>query len=574
MAAAAVRRPYGVYTPPSFNRRLPGLKTRGYKPPSAEPCVKRVLTNLTHGGSADSGRYTKTPFDYLFDDIVGLEDKHLPATDTTKTTGALKALGIAMALQANEEDSSIPAIYTYWGQFVDHDMTANTDKDGKIAKILVENPVPLSPKTVKTDFENARLPALNLDSVYGDGPFEDTDVEFVPYNGIKLEIGKVDETIAGNDVIPTKDFFHDLPRVQNSTPENNGVAQTGDGRNDENLIVAQLHVVFLRFHNAAVDWVKTNEPELKGEKEIFARARDLTRWSYQWITVNDFLKTVALKRVVDSVLSSNNILRLGQRGTYMPLEFSVAAYRFGHSMIRGGYNWNRNFGRAVTPGKEPILRFASLDLLFRFTGKGEPDKRLQPGQTPPGEKNVTRLPLNWIAEWSRMVNTDQDNRNFARKINTQIVPPLNELPNEGGKGTDFEGMLKQLPVRNLLRGYVLSLPTGQAVAEKLHVDPLTQADLEKNTSNEIKKALEDGGFFTHTPLWFYILKEAEIGGGESLGEVGSLIVASTIIGHILHDKESYLNQKGWSPEKGVTLKGNKPVKTIIDFLTFAGVLEQ
>ena len=62
------------------------------------------------------------------------------------------------------------------------------------------------------------------------------------------------------------------------------------------------------------------------------------------------------------------------------------------------------------------------------------------------------------------------------------------------------------------------------------------------TAAAMKKALTDGGFFDRTPLWFYILKESEVKAkGSSLGEVGSIIVAETIIGHILNDSESYLN---------------------------------
>ena len=137
----------------------------------------------------------------------------------------------------------------------------------------------------------------------------------------------------------------------------------------------------------------------------------------------------------------------------------------------------------------------------------------------------------------------------------------------------MQELLKHLARRNLLRGFRLSLPTGQAVAEQLGVDPLTQAELETNSSQAVKDALTKGGFFTRTPLWFYVLKESEVRSqGNTLGEVGSAVVASTIIGQIKHDPRSYLQQSGWTPSAGVRLPNGSPVRSIADFLRFAGVL--
>ena len=148
----------------------------------------------------------------------------------------------------------------------------------------------------------------------------------------------------------------------------NKVPQIGDGRNDENLIIAQLHLAFLRFHNAAVDWVRTRRPERIGVAQVFLRARDLTRWTYQWLCVHDFLETVTQPGTVDAVLiNESDLLDLASRDVpYMPLEFSVAAHRFGHSMVRGTYDWNRNFGR---PGNN-TAGVATFAQMFQFTGYG------------------------------------------------------------------------------------------------------------------------------------------------------------------------------------------------------------
>jgi len=528
-----------------------------------DPHAPRVITQLRHGehecASADDG----TDFDYLFPDLACDPTAHLvisPATDR-----ALRALGATMveapASPGNRPapNSAIPPIYTYLGQFIDHDLTANTDRESTISTIETTPVVPAAPDEVARHLGNLRHPSLNLDSVYGDGPFAGTsedDDEFVPYDGVRFRLGQVFH-VSGVQIPPTGDLHRDLPRDASSR------ALIGDHRNDENLVIAQLHLAFLRFHNAAVDWIRTNEPWRALDSDVFLRARDLTRWAYQWVVVHDYLPTIAQRAVVDRVLASDeDLLRLARRTTYMPLEFSVAAFRFGHSMVRPNYDWNRNFG---TPGNVQAL--ASFVQMFEFTGK----------HTPPFRFGTPTLPSNWIAEWDRMVDFDAGHSTrFARPIDTKVVPDLATMKNEGNdpaKTAEVNAMLKQLAVRNLLRGYRLSIPTGQAVAEALGIEALSKEELDAGSSDETKRAMADGGFHDRTPLWFYVLKEAEVrAGGESLGEVGSTIVAATIIGQVRHDPTSYLHQSSWCPALGVRQPDGAPVATISDFLRFAGVL--
>jgi heme peroxidase len=564
--------------------------------------VRRVITGLRHGGHAivDSAATKEetaagavplsevvqepglarasaqselavigtTDFDYLFGELLGDPAKHLPAADAAEvdnTVAALNALGNAMIEQdppADLANSPMPPIYTYWGQFVDHDLTAATDNDSKIS--IRDTPLPpLDPDEVRDLLKNARNPAVNLDSVYGDGPFAPPPASgavAVPYqvgDKAKLQLGQLTAVNVGVDIPPVDDLTRDLPRVAK-------VAQIGDGRNDENLIVAQLHVAFLKFHNGAVDWVRANEPERVGVGEVFLRARDLTRWAYQWLCVHDFLTTVTQPGTVDFVLTNDggDLLGLADRDrVYMPLEFSAAAYRFGHSMVRGSYDWNRNFGR---PGNNtaPAASFAQM---FQFTGRGG---FIGPAQT---------LPDNWAAEWSRFVDKDSlfEDR-FARRIDTHLAFPLSQMINQVDDDTlptDLKDLLKHLARRNLLRGYRLGLPTGQAVAEALGVPVLTPAQLTQGVAPEIASALQQGGFLDRTPLWYYVLRESErVAQGNTLGPVGSRIVAETIIAQIRHDQTSYLNQSSWSPSAGVRLPDGSPVRSIADFLRFAGVL--
>jgi hypothetical protein len=557
--------------------------------PNAEPTTDKLeevslLSSVVADRSLEGQRLAEvsTPFNYLFDDLAAqFPARHLPG-DSAAVAAALKRLGEALAEPAPPPgqqlqptgNSTIPAVYTYWGQFIDHDITANTDRQNTVTDITVEDLKPLQPEVVVRDLRNLRRPALDLDSVYGDGPTFEGGPETAAadmYDGIKLRLSEVAEGdgIPGDHIPTLGDNLRDLPRdAEAQLPEDKTVALIGDGRNDENLIVAQLHVAFLRFHNAVVDWAQHQPGYPQDDRELFERVRDLVRWHYQWLVVHDYLKTVTLPGVVDKVLlGGNKVFQPRYDEVYMPLEFSVAAYRFGHSMVRGFYDYNRNFGRPGT-----VIRSASFRLIFAFTGSARPE--------PFNGGGTLTLPFNWVIEWNRFVDKgDSLPDHFARRIDTQLAPPLFDMINQVSEENEglpeaVKDILKRLAVRNLLRGYQLALPTGQAVADALGVAPLTEEELRRNNSDAVNTALADGGFLETTPLWFYVLKEAEArANGNSLGEVGSRIVVETLIGQLRADPGSYLNQDGgWSPEQGVPLDDGEPIVTIKDLFRFGGLL--
>ena len=277
----------------------------------------------------------ETPFDYLFPELANDPAAHLPADDPAKiaaVVAGLKALGDAMvedSLAPGESplqptgNSTIPPVYTYWGQFIDHDLTANTDRDAEVSNITKEDLAPLDPAFVVENLKNLRQPTVNLDSVYGDGPTfnrrRPTQAGRM-YDGIKFRVGKVAKNpdplpdpnnppIRGVSIPPEGDDLRDLPRIGTLISE--GVVREedfpeklrnkpnfrqlpfiADARNDENLLIAQFHIAVLRFHNAVVDWVKSNEPNgfprKRSDAQLFERARQLTRWHYQWLVVNTF----------------------------------------------------------------------------------------------------------------------------------------------------------------------------------------------------------------------------------------------------------------------------------------------
>jgi len=491
--------------------------------------------------------------------------------------------------------TNIPAIMTYLGQFIDHDITANTDRDnGQTFTIVGQTIAPLARDLVVAGISNLRRATLGLDSVYGDGPLSHP-LEAVMRDGPRMRLGVETDVMpqlppAERPPLPA-DTAADLPRVgplvagglldpaavppellsPGLPPEQSRKAFIGDGRNDENLAVAQLHLAFLRYHNAVVDALAASGVPAG---ELFARGRTFVRHSYQWLVVNDYLRQVCDPAVVDAVIAAGAPIykafydaRKAQipAGTLpMPLEFSVAAFRFGHSMIRGAYDFNRNFG-----AEAKLAPRATLADLFTFTGKAP---------SPFDPLNTPTLPNNWIVEWARFMGGASEIHN-ARPIDTRVASTLLALPNEGEDPNippDQVALLKSLARRNLRRGWLLNLPSAQTLIASfagagVAIAPLSPADL---TSGPTGGALQ-GDLVTQTPLWFYILKEAEVlHAGAHLGPLGSRLVAETLVGLAMNDPTSYWGLKpsgAWRPADTLA-PGGIAIETLADLLRVAGVL--
>lgn len=383
----------------------------------------------------------------------------------------------------------IKAGYTFLGQFIDHDLTLD-------ATSLLEQQIDLNATT------NFRTPALELDSLYGRGPNAQPVLYQKDSHGMFL-LNK-----AGDDM------------QRNSE----GRALIGDPRNDENRIVNQLHVLFLKFHNR----VLATEAAGASDQERFEEAQRIVRWHYQWIVLHEFLPRIVGGDFIADVLDATDPEAVGP--AYMPVEFSGAAFRFGHSMIRAGYVINDAEGAGLFPDR-PDAAPSDRDLRGGrdFKGKLIVDWKHFFGETPLPEGSPEDAPP--ISQPSM-------------RIDTKISPPLLNLPNGVVPASlpiaNPVNTQRSLVGRNLIRGLDLRLPAGETIADFLEIARLPPATVWEDLP-------EKAGL---TPLWFYILKEAEVlHDGQHLGGVGAAIVAQTFVNILLADKASFLNNvPAWTPE--------------------------
>ncbi len=419
----------------------------------------------------------------------------------------------------DEENTGISAGYTYFGQFIDHDLTF----DPASSLQRQDDPDGL------TDY---RTPRFDLDNVYGRGPADQ------PYlyrdDGLHMLLG---DPLTGN----AKDKkARGLPR---NHPDNGEPARAliGDPRDDENVIVSQLQSAMLRFHNTMVDTLKTKD---------FEKAQRMVRWHYQWVILHDFLPTIIGQPMVNEILGE---VKPGKTATarppqlkfykpekepFMPVEFSVGAYRFGHSMVRPIYRLNQ-----------------TIDRLPIFDLKGE------------SLVGFRAFPSNWAIEWDLFFKMGPAPElgpkrvQPAYKIDTSLVNPLGSLPASVATNPS------SLPQRNLIRGFRMQLPSGQSIARAMGLEPIEDKHLRvgKATAADHKKnpLLTDISpkFADNAPLWYYILAEAllEFKTNETplhLGPVGGRIVGEVFVGLMLADSHSYLRQlPNFEPLKEFQTKG-------------------
>jgi hypothetical protein len=403
---------------------------------------------------------------------------------------ATEQLARAMIARSGQSTNNhrIPAGYTYFSQFVDHDITFDP-----MSKLQRDN----DPGAL-IDF---RTPRFDLDSLYGSGPddqpylYESADRAF---RGVKLLV--VDD---------------DLPRNRQ------GRALIGDARNDENVVVSQLHLLVLRFHNKVVDHLV----DAGWGGDLFDEAQRLVRWHYQWIVVHDLLRRVVGEPEVEPFFFHCS----PDEEPFMPVEFSGAAYRFGHSMVRERYQLNDS--------PETVPPFPLPDAGDRHLGGFRP------------------LPPSLRIDWSRFFEvTETPPAMTSMRIDDSLAEVLNHVPPSR----------QALARLNLERGRALGLPAGTDVAHLIGEAALTEEELRLDgLDGEARDAVRRA-----PPLWYYVLCEAKArgAGGAHLGPVGGRIVAEVLLGLLEGDPFSYRRQwPTWEPELPCAVDGDFTVGDLVRF---------
>ncbi|HWR16791.1 MAG TPA: peroxidase family protein [Terriglobales bacterium] len=286
-----------------------------------------------------------------------------------------------------------------------------------------------------------------------------------------------------------------------------GTAVISDPRNDSHTLISQMHLAMLKAHNAFVD-----ELRLDGVRDdrVFDEACRLLRWHYQWSILNEFLPTLVGSLLVDQVLKEGPKWFHPSHDGYIPLEFADAAYRYGHSQIRCRYRLNLH--------TDPVPLFPDL-LGFRA------------------------VPRDRLVDWALFFDVPgKAPAQRSKKIDGKLVRSLIELPVAVTGQCEIEDY-HSLAVRDLQRGQGVRLPSGEAVARHLGVIPL----------NAKQVGIDSVGWQGETPLWYYILREADVcTGGHRLGPVGGLIVTEVLVGLIDADETSFRrNEKEWRPLKTI-----------------------
>ena len=401
-----------------------------------------------------------------------------------------------------DRTDSVSVGQLFFGQFVDHDITL--DVTSSLSSVETARQTP-----------NVRTPTLDLDNLYGTGPeaspFLYCQDDDSPFEGAKLLTG-ADGTAAPDQPDALADY--DLWR----SPD--GTAVIGDHRNDENRVLSQLQLAMIRFHNKVVEHLHDEDDELTGA-ELFEEARRLVRWHYQYVVVEDYLPAICGEAVVDDIKQRGRRFYCPRSETpYIPIEFAVAAYRFGHSMmpqrvqVQRGESAYRLYGRTFGHGFEPL--------------------------------DTTEA----VVDWRELTETSADRVvQNAEELDTQLARVLLDLP--------FIDDTPSLATRNLLRGQTFLLPAGEEVARRME---RPDDEIERVREAAMDMAAPDADLSAGIPLWYYILAEAEHVGretepghfepAEGLGPVGARIVAETLYGLIELDDRSFLaSNRNWDPSK-------------------------
>jgi len=494
---------------------------------------KTILGILLISANVTAAEYR---FDYLFPDLP----PHFSSVSQLQQIGRPSATKQPAYMEdsqhrGTDNNASVAVGHTYVGQLLTHDLSFEQGSE------LLGKPVAAS------EVKNRSSPWLDLDTLYHHYNREALRDQQDP---AKLRLGSG----AGNSL--------DFPR------DAAGKAQIPDQRNDENNNLAQLAAAVMRFHNVQADRLRAHD---QPEAELFELARRETIRHWQAIILSEYLPLFVPQPVLQDVLDNGARYYTSVRAAsgILPIEFAVAVNRFGHSMVRGRYTLNDRFHRVR---------------LFPLS-RSEFDRNLA-GHRP--------IPAQMAIQWQRFFDfensiqgrLDDDEDQFrglqvGRKIDRLLARPMLRLPVSDDPGLPHEVLdadnrvvdrtVVSLPTLNLMRSRALAMPSGQAIARVMGIEPLSNAQLglcnpgdpcDTSVDIELTEAMHEA------PLFLYILEEAKrYSDGETLGEVGGRIMAEVVIGLLRNSPYSIVQQPFVSPYTGTS------AYTMADLLYNAGMTD-
>jgi len=412
--------------------------------------------------------------------------------------------------QEPAQDAPIPAGFTFFGQFIDHEIT------------LMSMPPTLGQPQDLISVVNLRTPKLELDTVFAKGPADPDSAKFYDPATLKLRLAE-----SGRDIIRTGG---------GTTPSEKLIP---DPRNDQTVILVQLHVLFMKLYNHFLDQIEG----LPNDIARYEQARRSTVLHFQNLVLTDYLPRIVGQLAVNAALKQNAsryaaMVERFPSKLVLPVEFSFAAFRFGHSQLRDVYRMNAQTIRLLFSG-ETVPPLPAEDCGFPI---GDGDLI--------GDQPVTSdLVIDWDFFFELSGPPGHPLRNMSRKFDTFLSPSMLRL-----RPPTISDLPVSVAERDLRRGRVFLLPSGQSCARALGIEPIT----ELNIPNEVIKAqnaLKDENMLVvdireNTPLSYYVLREAAVLGGNQLRGVGAWIVAETFVGLLLNDPDSILNTE-FTPQPGL-----------------------
>lgn len=409
--------------------------------------------------------------------------------------------GLMHDFDGTSGDSAVPVAYIFFSQFIDHDVTLDTSTGLRDA--------PLDNGEI-AEVANIRSASLDLDCVYGFGPEASPHI----YDGER----------------PGRLAVHPNGRDLARSPT--GAALIGDPRNDENIFIAQIHLLFHRFHNKLYN-ERVYQERGEAEFERFEKAQEETRYHYQWLVLFDLLKRIcdtevfkyAAHKLIDGDKGFPHFFGPVGGKLTMPVEFSVAAYRVGHTMVRSVY--------AVNDRKLDVELFED-----DFSALG-----------------FSEIPEELVVDWRYMLPVDKCLRpRMSKAFDPLLANEIQNLPRPVVNSNNPAD--RALAFRNLLRGNVMSLTSGQEAARLLRGAgyPIPAADIDPLQAAPGWQRVHDlnPNLTKATPLFYYILLESQVrNNGQRFGPVGSAILME-VFGGMLKFCNSFLDKPDWNPDPCVS----------------------